>query len=247
MTPTKAPVKKTKSNTKKKDTARLSQGFPKKQPDAYCNGRRANWDGEGTPYCERPSGWGTDHPGFGRCKRHGGATKLGSYGAQLEAARQAAIEGGQMLGAPVHTDPHTALMEELEASCGHVEWLRLKVEDHARQNGEDALVGPVGQEGPSESGGKHYAAYEKNVWWVAYNEERERKVKIAAVCIKSGIEERRVRVAEAQGIVIARVIQGVSKRLGFSEDPELPQIVREELTKASEGIAIEGPGVIDVQ
>ena len=31
--------------------------------------------------CARPSGWGTEHPGYGRCKLHGGATpyKHGRY------------------------------------------------------------------------------------------------------------------------------------------------------------------------
>lgn len=28
--------------------------------------------------CQRPAGWGTDHPGLGRCKLHGGATPIRS-------------------------------------------------------------------------------------------------------------------------------------------------------------------------
>lgn len=212
---------------------------PKKQPDTHCNARRANWTPNknkpnDSPYCGREAGWGTSHPGFGRCKRHGGSTRLGTEAAELEAAKHHAEEGAQLLGVPVQTDPHTALIQELEASTGHVNWLRLKVEEVVRKHGEDALVGPVGQEGPSESGGRHHAEYKKSVWWVAYDEERERKVKIAAVCIKAGIEERRVRLAEAQGMVIAKVIQGIATRLGIADNPELPKIVREELTKASE-------------
>jgi uncharacterized protein YjcR len=49
-----------------------------------CNGRKTGngdlpkrdpgeWAGEG--YCKQPLGWGTDHPGEGRCKHHNGAPK----------------------------------------------------------------------------------------------------------------------------------------------------------------------------
>lgn len=38
---------------------------------------------EGT--CERPPGWGTDHPGTGRCKLHGGSTRTQTVAAEREA------------------------------------------------------------------------------------------------------------------------------------------------------------------
>jgi len=44
--------------------------FPKKEPDKYCNGKLHRQDG----YCTRPAGWGTPHPGTGRCKLHGGCS-----------------------------------------------------------------------------------------------------------------------------------------------------------------------------
>lgn len=36
-----------------------------------CNARKA----DGSGYCSHAAGWGTDHPGHGRCKFHGGNTK----------------------------------------------------------------------------------------------------------------------------------------------------------------------------
>ena len=35
-----------------------------------CEAKRRGGDG----LCQRPAGWGTDHPGIGRCKLHGGST-----------------------------------------------------------------------------------------------------------------------------------------------------------------------------
>lgn len=44
--------------------------FPKKDPDNHCNGKVHRQD----KYCQRPAGWGTDHPKSGRCKLHGGCS-----------------------------------------------------------------------------------------------------------------------------------------------------------------------------
>lgn len=42
-----------------------------KEPDDYCNARKTN----GSGYCQHEAGWGTDHPGHGRCRFHGGNTQ----------------------------------------------------------------------------------------------------------------------------------------------------------------------------
>lgn len=47
----------------------LAQDYPKKEPDRYCNGRKRTGG-----YCTQRAGWGTDHPGTGRCKLHGGSS-----------------------------------------------------------------------------------------------------------------------------------------------------------------------------
>jgi len=51
-----------------------------------CGAQRRQGDGEP---CKRPAGWGTDHPGDGRCKLHGGSSPSGRVAAQREAARRA--------------------------------------------------------------------------------------------------------------------------------------------------------------
>ncbi|MDU8998201.1 hypothetical protein [Streptomyces mirabilis] len=38
--------------------------------------------GEGS--CTQPAGWGTDHPGTGRCKLHGGSTRTQTVGAERQ-------------------------------------------------------------------------------------------------------------------------------------------------------------------
>ena len=47
--------------------------LPMKKPDAKCNGRKRSGG-----YCRQPAGWRTDHPGQGRCRKHGGNTVKGT-------------------------------------------------------------------------------------------------------------------------------------------------------------------------
>lgn len=48
----------------------MSDKLPPKEAGEYCNGRKT----DGSGYCKHEAGWGTDHPGIGRCKFHGGAS-----------------------------------------------------------------------------------------------------------------------------------------------------------------------------
>jgi hypothetical protein len=59
----------------------MTESIPPEPHDSpLCDARKRQprYPGE---TCARPSGWGTSHPGFGRCKLHGGATpyKHGRY------------------------------------------------------------------------------------------------------------------------------------------------------------------------
>lgn len=50
-----------------------------------CGAKRTTADA----LCERPAGWGTDHPGVGRCKRHGGSTPTQTVAAEKVIAERA--------------------------------------------------------------------------------------------------------------------------------------------------------------
>jgi hypothetical protein len=48
-----------------------------KSADKYCNARKVR-DENGSPlasYCKKIAGWGTNHPGTGRCRNHGGSSQ----------------------------------------------------------------------------------------------------------------------------------------------------------------------------
>src|SRR5690242_14754665 len=93
-----------------------------------CGGPRRQ--AEGT--CAQAAGWGTPHPGIGRCKLHGGSTPSHVAAAQAEMARRAM----ETYGRKADTNPVDALLDEVRWTAGHVAWLR----DRIRELEQDALT-----------------------------------------------------------------------------------------------------------
>jgi hypothetical protein len=156
--------------------------------------------------CRKQAGWGTDHPGHGRCRLHGGSTPAQKKGVAVEVAKEAVA----VFGLPRDIDPHAALLEELCRTAGHVSWLGEQVQ--SLEEGE--MYGPVGSE--------TYPRAEPHVWIRLYQGERKHLTDVAAACVKAGIEERRVTLAEQQGMMIAQVLRGVLGELGIAFEQAQP-------------------------
>lgn len=187
---------------------------PRKAPDKTCNARTKSGK-----YCGRAAGQGTDHVGIGRCSLHGGSTPLHVKGAELEQARRQEAELREVVNSmalPVTIDPLDALLEELARTNGMVYWLSQKVAT-LKEEREDGLqgsemVGPVG----GASGG--IPEWKPSVWIAMWEAERAHLAKVAKVCLDAGIDERRVKLAEAQGQMIAAAIRDVLVRLDLDPD-----------------------------
>ncbi len=194
----------------------------KEPTDSACMG----WKAKGKAYCKKPPGWGTWHAGVGRCKLHGGANP--DYASEVYRLR--AIQSVNRYALPIEIDPQEALIQELARTNGLICWLEFKVNQLEDSGDESNMVGPVG----GAQGG--YPEYKPNVYYNMLQGERKHFIDVSKACISAGIEERRVRLAEQQGALIAKVIQGILKDLEVDTDPRAPKIVREHLTLvASEG------------
>src|SRR4051794_1743404 len=74
--------------------------------------------------CGYPAGHGTDHVGFGRCRRHGGNSPNGRrYAYQLEAIAQVPTMGGDL-----EVEPTDALLYCVRREAGRQAWLRARLE-----------------------------------------------------------------------------------------------------------------------
>ena len=118
------------------------------------------------------------------CSSHGGRAPQSKAAAKRREQEAAAERAVAVYGLPREVAPHSALLEELWRTAGHVAWLRERVGGLK----DDELHGPVGAES--------FPREEPHVWVRLYQEERKHLANVARDCIKAGIEERRVTLAE---------------------------------------------------
>jgi hypothetical protein len=166
-------------------------------------------------------------PGGSVCKIHGGGTKAARAAGERKLAAERAERKLATYGLPRVVDPHTALLEELHRTAGHVAWLGdLVASLHHDDDPEPTVLGEGGDRDPTEphvsrSGLKQYTRTEKftveqeSVWLRMYRDERAHLARVAKDCIAAGIAERQVQVIEAQGRVLADAFRAFATALGL--------------------------------
>jgi hypothetical protein len=149
-----------------------------------------------------------------------------------EALARKAVE---TYGLPRDISPTDALLEEVRYSAGHVAWLRIRVSELEAAD----LVWGVTEEvdkGATEFAGVDTThAATANMWLELYHRERKHLLDLVKTAISVGIEERRVRLAVAQGSLMNDVIRRILARLSLNPDQSalLPVVVPEELRRAA--------------
>lgn len=87
--------------------------------------------------CQKSAGWGTPHPGRGRCSLHGGCT----HDHVKHAARQEAMEfvvGA--LGHEMDIDPLDAALMAVRLAAGTVAYWRLSISDMCDEGREPTMI-----------------------------------------------------------------------------------------------------------
>lgn len=218
------------------------------KPHPRCTAHRALLDSDGervrnengravyrTPDGEMFPCMAWPRPGLKVCIKHGGAAAQSKKAAVRNVNRQQAEKLLAAYGTKADTTPTDALLDEVRWSAGHVAWLRnrvqeldpaeivwgqTKTEDH--QATEFPGVNTVEQAVP-------------NVWVELYSKERRHLVEVCRVAIASGIEERRIRLAESQGAMLASVIRAILDDLGLTPEQKakVPEVVPRHLRAVS--------------
>lgn len=215
---------------------------PQPTADGKCAAIRGN-----RPPCRRPAGWGTTHPGIGRCKLHGGSTPNHQRAAQLELARREC----NRLGVPIEVDPGEALMQELWETAGNVAFYRSLVAELPIHPEDDTYVPPQSDDAtgywdrgePGIYGRTYHVSgiptgeAKPHILLDLYNQERKHFADVAAAALRAGIERRRIELAEQQGELVNQLIRGILGELGVLERPEVPAIVRKHLALVAGGAA----------
>ena len=178
------------------------------------------------------------------CRVHGGRAPQVKAAAARRLAEQAAQQAVRTLGLPVDISPTEALLEEVRWTAGHVAWLRSRVQElaeepthrHVSFDGEDEdLLETPGQRGALtwgttkvKTGGDDAGTTQEakpSVWYELYTRERAHLIKVCDAAIRAGVEERRVRLAEQQGDLLALAIRQILDAFGLSGDPRVATIV----------------------
>lgn len=213
-----------------------------------CAGHTKNRENAGKP-CGKPP-----LKGQTVCRFHGGAAPQNREAAARRLEAQAAQRAVATLGLPVDITPTEALLQEVQWTAGHVEWLRRKVAElddgdlvwgttrveveggtALRIDVEDGEVAGVGT-GPSVKRVQTAAA---SVWYQLYTAERAHLVAVCSAALKAGVEERRVRLAEQQGDLVATAIRRILEALNLTPEQEalVPTVVPAQLRLIAGGAA----------
>lgn len=175
-----------------------------------------------------------------RCVRHGGKAPAAMKAAAARVAEQEAKETMEKaivtLGLPQDIDPAKALLDEIARAHGIVLWLQEKVRELEPDEliwGKVETQQGIGPQGPVDTTTERA---EFHAWYQLYMAERKHLVAVSAAALKAGVEERRVKLAEAQGDIIAKAIRAILNALNLTpQQLELvPIIVPRELRALSE-------------
>ncbi len=150
--------------------------------------------------CQHQAGWGTPHLGYGMCKMHGGSTTAH----RIRASKLQAAELPILMGMPLETEPHDALMQAVWLMAGSVEYAGHRV---ALLSTEAELEAGT----PSED-----ARY----WLGVRRACVEDLAKYAKMAIDAGVSERQVAVAEKMGSAVGQMLRDVLAELGLSPAQE---------------------------
>jgi hypothetical protein len=136
--------------------------------------------------CSMAAGWGTIHPGIGKCKLHGGSMPNHVKSAAREEHRR-------LLGRPREVNPYEAILECIRIRAGEVEWLSNEMSRLQEKSWvEETLVGKQ----------FHLYARERGA---AMND----LVRYSQIAVSLGIADRIVKLAETYGEMLANYTRGI--------------------------------------
>lgn len=167
---------------------------------------------DGKNRCTLDAGHGTDHPGYGACRYHGGNSPSLKKSAVKAQVRDLAQE--------LDMDPHDALLFTVRLAAGVVKWLRDKISELEDPDESQTAVDRAAD------------AAVLQMYMEQYGTERDRLAKAAKLAIDAGIDERRIALEEDQGEAIAKAFQGVFADLDLTPEQKraAPAVVRKHLT-----------------
>jgi hypothetical protein len=206
-----------------------SRGCPPTCPGPDAHTRCRGHNRAGGP-CRQGAVRGTQTEGnpIGVCRHHGGRAPQVVAAAERRLAAEAARHAINQLTLSRDVDPGTALLEEVQRAAGAVAYCEAQIQ--ALDPG--LIVRGVRWTRRSEDPEKGVTTSSEagpalNEWVRLWQSERDRLVVAARAALAADVDERQVRLAEAQGQLVADVIDRVLDGLDLSEGQRarVPEVV----------------------
>ena len=144
--------------------------------------------------------------GATRCKLHGGATPQAQAAAADRKAEQAAGRELARIGITARDiHPAEALIELVQFTAGEVDYWRRRVSEIGDTDltwGTTRVKDGGDDRGTTQEAKPHIA-------YVMLQQASDRLASYAAAALRAGVEERRVRLAEQQGALVAQAIRNI--------------------------------------
>lgn len=183
--------------------------------------------GNGQP-CQQPAGAGTQHVGFGYCRRHGGNTRSQILGAaKLEAKARSLAP----MGPEITVDPYDALLRCIWISAGEVQYCTDRIAELA--DGDVLVRFREQQDGTEGSYVKTSSDVGLHAWVSARRNALDSLARYSKMAIDAGVAERQVALAERVGVMIGTLVAAVLDELELTAGQRLiaPDVVRRHLTQ----------------
>lgn len=169
------------------------------------------------------------------CRVHGGASPNALQARNRRDRENAAREDAARFAARTDIHPADALLELVHYQAGIVDYWRARVEDIEDEDLEWGVT-------REKTGGEDRGTTSEAAPHIAYRlltEAQDKLAAYAAAALKAGIDERRVKLAESQGALVAKAIRGILDALHLTpEQLELvPTVVPAQLRLITGGAA----------
>lgn len=171
------------------------EGFHDPRP--LCGARLRQGEGN----CRKPAGWGTEHPGYGKCRLHGGSTASQTTRANRQRVEAEARSVLAEIGATSVDDPLAAL-------------LRLAGQVVSWQEATAALVNGLDELRYEDSKGGEQLRSEVQM----YERAMDRAANVLSAIARLNIEERLARVSEQQAAAVVAAIEAGLAAAGIEGD-----------------------------
>lgn len=188
-----------------------------------CKAHKRGTD-KGMPCRQEPIAGGTV------CYYHGGRVPAVRAKAQDRLDLEAAEKELHRFGVKVVVDPAEEMLDLIAHTAGYVRFIRTRVDIiHA----EDMIWGKSREKTGGEDFGTTFEA-KPNVWITMLDVWSEKHARLLVEALKLKLDERRIKIAEAQGNALIKVLDGVLAELGHDpNDTRTADIVARHLRLVS--------------